>query len=101
MNDEANNFNLLHLIKNSIFKRKAILIQNGATQRMEQNVFKNANNCLNTKIYSYLETSGCQSSNLYLDVVHLVTIVHNTNSKHLEQLRSNQTISYWIQFEVS
>ncbi len=26
--------------------------------------------CLNTNIYSYLETSGGQSSNLYLNVVH-------------------------------
>jgi hypothetical protein len=31
---------------------------------------KNVNNCLNTNIYSYLETSGGQSSNLYLNVVH-------------------------------
>jgi hypothetical protein len=31
--------------------------------------------CLNSNIYSYLETSGGQSSNLYLIVVHLV----NTN----------------------
>jgi hypothetical protein len=31
---------------------------------------KNANNCLNTNIYSYLETSGGQSSNLYLNVIH-------------------------------
>ncbi len=30
--------------------------------------FKNVNNCLNTYIYSYLETSGGQSSNLYLNV---------------------------------
>ncbi len=31
---------------------------------------KNVNNCLNANIYSYLETSGRQSSNLYLNVVH-------------------------------
>ncbi len=31
--------------------------------------FKNVNNGLNTNIYSYLETSGGQSSNLYLNVV--------------------------------
>ncbi len=30
---------------------------------------KNVNNCLNTNIYSYLETSGGQSSNLYSNVV--------------------------------
>ena len=31
---------------------------------------KNVNNGLNTKIYYYLETSGGQISNLYLNVVH-------------------------------
>ncbi len=36
---------------------------------MEQRAFKNANICLNTNIYSYLETSGGQSSVLYLNVV--------------------------------
>ncbi len=39
--------------------------------------FKNVNNCLNTNIYSYLETSGGQNSNLYLNVVHFFnTTVH-------------------------
>ncbi len=37
---------------------------------MEQRALKNVNNCLNTNIYSYLETSGGQSSNPYLNVVH-------------------------------
>jgi hypothetical protein len=32
--------------------------------------FKNINNCLNTNIHSYLETSGGQSSNPYLNVVY-------------------------------
>jgi hypothetical protein len=32
--------------------------------------FKNVNNCLNTNIYSYLETSGGQIYNLYLNIVH-------------------------------
>ncbi len=31
--------------------------------------FKNVNNCLITNIYSYLETSGGRSSNLYINVV--------------------------------
>ncbi len=31
---------------------------------------KNVNNCLDTKIYSCLETSGGQSSNQYLNVAH-------------------------------
>jgi hypothetical protein len=32
--------------------------------------FKNVNNYLNTNIYSYLETSGGQSSNLYQNFVY-------------------------------
>jgi len=34
--------------------------------------FKNVNNCLNTNIYPYLETSGGQKSNPYLNVVHFL-----------------------------
>jgi hypothetical protein len=37
---------------------------------MEQQALKNVNNCFNTNIYSYLETSGGQSSSLYLNVGH-------------------------------
>ncbi len=33
--------------------------------------FKNATNCLNTEIYSYLETSGGQRSNLYIKVAYI------------------------------
>jgi len=39
---------------------------------MEQRTLKIVNNWLNTNIYSYLETSGGQSFNLYLNVVHFV-----------------------------
>jgi hypothetical protein len=39
-------------------------------QSMEQRALKNVNNCLNTNIYSYLETSCVQNYNLYLNVVH-------------------------------
>jgi hypothetical protein len=38
--------------------------------QMEWCTLKDVNNCLNTKIYSFFETSGGQSSNLYLNVVH-------------------------------
>jgi hypothetical protein len=37
---------------------------------MEQLALENVNNCLNTNIYSYLETSGGKSYNLYLNIVH-------------------------------
>ncbi len=32
--------------------------------------FKNVSSCLNTNMYSYLEASGGQSYNLYINVVH-------------------------------
>ncbi len=37
---------------------------------MEQGAFENVNKYLNTNIYFYLETSGGQSSNLYLNIVY-------------------------------
>jgi len=37
---------------------------------MEQHALKNINNCLNTNIYSYLETSRDQCFNVYLNVVY-------------------------------
>ncbi len=41
---------------------------------MEQSALKNVNSCLNTNIYSYLETSGGQSSNPYLNIAHFSAI---------------------------
>jgi hypothetical protein len=52
---------------------------------MEQHALKIVNNCLNTNIYSYLETSGGQSCNLYLNVVHFLTPVL---IRHLWQLKT-------------
>ncbi len=46
---------------------------------MEEHNFKNENNYLNTNIYTYLETSGGQSSILYLNVVHF----YNARVRHL------------------
>ncbi len=39
---------------------------------MEQHDLSNVNDCLNTNIYFYLETSGGQSSNPYLNVVNFL-----------------------------
>jgi hypothetical protein len=44
---------------------------------MEQRTLKNVNNCFNTNIYSFLETSGSKSYNLYLNVVHFINTSHN------------------------
>ncbi len=46
-----------------------ILAANGAAH------LKNVDNCLNTNIYSYLETSGGQSSKLYLNVLFCINKV--------------------------
>ncbi len=40
------------------------------SESMEQLALENVKNCLNTNIYSYLETSGGQSSDLYINVIH-------------------------------
>ncbi len=39
---------------------------------MEQHAFKNVNNCMNTNIYSYLETSGGKSFNPQSNAVHFL-----------------------------
>jgi hypothetical protein len=38
----------------------------------KQHALKKVNNGWNTNVYSYLETSGGQSSNPYLNVVHFL-----------------------------
>jgi hypothetical protein len=52
---------------------------------MEQRALKNVSNCLNTNIYSYLETSGGRSSNLYSNAVHFST---PGLIRHLRQLKA-------------
>jgi hypothetical protein len=47
---------------------------------MEQQALINVNSALNTNIYSYLETSGGQSSNLYLNVAHFFNTSVNQTS---------------------
>jgi hypothetical protein len=47
--------------------------------KMEQCALKNVNNCLYTNIYSYLETSGGQSFNIYLNVHFFNTSAHKTS----------------------
>ncbi len=44
---------------------------------MGQGALKNENNCLNTDIYSYLETSGGQNYNIYLNLVNFFNISVN------------------------
>ncbi len=66
--------------------------------------FKNANNCLNTNIYSYLETLGGQSSNIYLNVVNFfntsglyyktITIVIDAPSV-VKSDAPNCSVTYW------
>jgi hypothetical protein len=60
---------------------------------MEQHAFKNANNCLNTNIYSYLVISGCQSSDLYLIFVLFSTPVL---IRHLCQLKTVVFLHWYL-----
>ncbi len=46
-----------------------IILANFSIELMEHHTLKNVRHCLNNNIYSYLETSGGQSSNLYLNTV--------------------------------
>jgi hypothetical protein len=46
------------------------LVPGHAIQLMDHRALTNVNNCLNTNIYSNLETSGGQSYNPYLNIVH-------------------------------
>jgi hypothetical protein len=52
---------------------------------MEQHALKNVNSCLNTDIYSCLETSNGESCNLHLNMVHFSTPVL---IRHLWQLKT-------------
>jgi len=47
---------------------------------MEQHILKNVNNSSNINIYSLLQTSGGQSSNLHLNVVNFFNTSVNETS---------------------
>jgi hypothetical protein len=55
------------------FECKRVFLNNEINQG-KSTVLKMLNNCLNSNIYSYLDTSGGQSSNLYKNVVHFFYI---------------------------
>ncbi len=56
-----------YLLKSVINYIRRMLLQSGSV--MEQPDFKNVNHCLNTNIYSNLETSRGKSYKIYLNVV--------------------------------
>jgi hypothetical protein len=49
-----------------------VAIKHRLNTAMEQHTLRKRNNYLNPNIYFYLETSGGQSSDLYLNVVHFL-----------------------------
>ena len=63
-------YNFINLVGLIGFKSGSIFQLQFYMLSMEQCALKNVNNCLNTDIYSYLETYGGRSFNLYLNVVH-------------------------------
>jgi len=63
------NINESMCLKNNFFRQKHFMhlklkVHNATAS------FKNLNNCWNTNISFYLETSGVQNSNIFFDVVH-------------------------------
>jgi hypothetical protein len=62
--DQANLLHFISIIYIALVIFKYLL-------SMAKHTLKNINNNFNTNIYSYLETFGGQSSNLYVNVVHI------------------------------
>jgi hypothetical protein len=60
---------------------------------MEQQALKNVKYCLNTNIYSYLETSDGQSSNLYLNVLHFFNALLTPRRKRARPFTHSQEFS--------
>ncbi len=56
-------------IKKLLFNNRFYILITYFPCVMEQHYSKNVNNGLNTHIYSYIETFGGQSFNLYLNVI--------------------------------
>jgi hypothetical protein len=54
----------------NLAEKEWVLLAAEVYSPMKQRALKNVNNYLNTNIYPYLETSGGQSSNPYLNAVH-------------------------------
>ncbi len=61
---------LITFFRATLYKLIFVLHKDALFHLMEQHALKYIKNFLNTNIYSYLETYGGQSSNLYLNVVH-------------------------------
>ncbi len=53
-------------------KAEEIVMSVATTKIMERRALKTVNNDMNTNIYSYLDTSGSKSFNLYLNVVNFI-----------------------------
>jgi hypothetical protein len=56
---------------------------------MEQHTLKNVKKCFNTNIYSFLETSGGQSSNLHLNLTSVLI-------RHLWQLKTVVFVHWFV-----
>jgi hypothetical protein len=59
---------------------------------MEQHTFKNIKKSWNTKISFFLDTSGGQNSNLYLNVVHFF----NTNVNYTSVATKDNCFPAWV-----
>jgi hypothetical protein len=58
---------------------------------MEQHALKSVNNCMNTNIYSYLDTSGSQSSGTVFTTLYF--------HRNLRTGAIGWSVSYWQDFQ--
>jgi hypothetical protein len=93
-------YNLKMLVLDPPFQPRLMFAREASAYAMEQ-CFKNVSIYLNTNIYSYLETSGGQNSNMYLNVVHFFNTIHQWQLKNVVFLHWCLIHSfYWSSFQV-
>ncbi len=73
-------WNRAHCRETSLWNKLESFFAGKQYWSMEQHTLKNVSNYLNTNIYSYLETSGGQSSIIYLNAVHFFNTSVNSTS---------------------
>ncbi len=76
---------VISTVQNKLIRLDSLRFSILITSAIEQHALKNVNNCMNSNNNSYLETSGFQSSSIYLNVVLFSTPLL---IRHLWQLKT-------------
>jgi hypothetical protein len=91
----------LLLVKNHLVDRHLVNRHTETCRTIEQHILTNVNNCLNTTIYSCLETSSGQSSSQYLNVVQFLnTSVNYTFVAPLDNCFPALVSNMWSSFNI-